>query len=714
MNQQLSEIKATLGICFLDFRDDTLLEKFLSELGFTVNALSANRLSNGFGNKVDLILAEDAFARRNTETLLKLKEQRKGLFGFLPVLILENRQVRESVWLERGFDDVLRMPVAKDLLKSRIDLWLRRTVESQMHLRHLVENTGVGLYRVDKGGKVLFANPELCRLLGFPTIPDLEQAPPGEQYFSKENRSLLFNRQMAQNGRVSSLESLWTRADGEVITLLENAHEVRENGRLLYIEGSLENITAVKKLQHIITEERDRYDFILNKLPIGLTVMDEYETYTYINPKSIALDEFSGDVEKLLGANVRSNHPKNILHELDALLKKMKSGKLEHFERYAYRKNKILHISYHAIRDNDNSYKGLIRLVSDVTQEKNAETELKRSKNRWEATFNAISDWVSLVDLETHRILQTNRAGGEFFNCPHKDIQGQKCYNLVHNSDEPLEGCPIEKMKLSKEKESMEFYDPLYHRWLQITVDPIVDEQGKVKSAVHIAKDITAWKKNEENAALLLEQQEIVNQLSLEIGNAESLQDIFPLIKREIGVLVHSPALFISLYDRKKKLITPVYINIEGEESDVSAFPPLRLEAEGRGVQSQVIRTGKSLILNDWQKAVRNTEMHYNIKSDGKIEKISSQAVLKDIPQSGMVIPMKSERQVFGIFMIQSMKPYTYSNEDCNFLEGVANVTAVAVQNLKLVSDLDKQLKELKAAHLNLQRLLSEKEVLLK
>ncbi|NOZ07357.1 MAG: GAF domain-containing protein, partial [FCB group bacterium] len=214
--------------------------------------------------------------------------------------------------------------------------------------------------------------------------------------------------------------------------------------------------------------------------------------------------------------------------------------------------------------------------------------------------------------------------------------------------------------------------------------------------------------------ALLLEQQEVVNRLSLEIGNAASLEEIFPVIKREIGVLVHSPALFISLFDRKNKLITPVYVNIEGEELNISDFPVLPLEPEGMGVQSQVVRTGKSLILNDWREAVRNSITHYDIKSDGKIVKTNEETILEGLPKSGLVVPMKSERQVFGLFMIQCKDSHTYTVEDCNFLEGVANVTAVAVQNLKLVSDLDKQVKELQSAHASLQQLLEEKEVLLK
>jgi len=50
----------------------------------------------------------------------------------------------------------------------------------------------------------------------------------------------------------------------------------------------------------------------------------------------------------------------------------------------------------------------LERIRPENTERKKAEEVLQRSKQEWENTFNAISDWVVLLDLKG-RILRTSR-----------------------------------------------------------------------------------------------------------------------------------------------------------------------------------------------------------------------------------------------------------------------------------------------------------------
>ena len=53
-----------------------------------------------------------------------------------------------------------------------------------------------------------------------------------------------------------------------------------------------------------------------------------------------------------------------------------------------------------------------------------AEEAVRRSKQQWETTFNAMSDWVVLIDVGS-RILRTNRIGENFTGKPLAEIIGQ-------------------------------------------------------------------------------------------------------------------------------------------------------------------------------------------------------------------------------------------------------------------------------------------------
>ena len=122
---------------------------------------------------------------------------------------------------------------------------------------------------------------------------------------------------------------------------------------------------------------------------------------------------------------------------------------------------------------------------------------LEHSKKEWVETFNAMSDWVCMVDLKG-RILRTNRIGEEFTGVPLDEIIDQSCCRLVHGSDKHIPGCPLLKMLETGQRASAELQVPDTDQWVTVTVDPVTDEEGKIIAAVHITRDITERKRAEE------------------------------------------------------------------------------------------------------------------------------------------------------------------------------------------------------------------------
>ncbi len=139
---------------------------------------------------------------------------------------------------------------------------------------------------------------------------------------------------------------------------------------------------------------------------------------------------------------------------------------------------------------------GIEGFIIDSTDRKLLEKSLQISKKEWESTFDAMSDWVSVIDLD-HRILRSNRSGEKFLSIPLGEMIGQTCYNLVHGSEEPIPECPLQKMLQTHERETIDLYVQEMNRWLRISIDPIMDEDGNLTKAVHIVRDITEYKKME-------------------------------------------------------------------------------------------------------------------------------------------------------------------------------------------------------------------------
>lgn len=108
----------------------------------------------------------------------------------------------------------------------------------------------------------------------------------------------------------------------------------------------------------------------------------------------------------------------------------------------------------------------------------------------WEKTFNAIDDWISIINLDSE-ILRSNRSVEKYFNVTVQQSIGRKCCELVHGTDQAVDGCPITLLQTSRKRECVEI-QAQNGRWMSITVDPIFDSKGEITSVVHIVRDITS------------------------------------------------------------------------------------------------------------------------------------------------------------------------------------------------------------------------------
>ena len=59
-----------------------------------------------------------------------------------------------------------------------------------------------------------------------------------------------------------------------------------------------------------------------------------------------------------------------------------------------------------------------------------------QSKVEWERTFNAMSEWIALIDQKTRQILRSNNAAEEFTGIPWKDLIGRDIEILSISVDE--------------------------------------------------------------------------------------------------------------------------------------------------------------------------------------------------------------------------------------------------------------------------------------
>ncbi len=133
---------------------------------------------------------------------------------------------------------------------------------------------------------------------------------------------------------------------------------------------------------------------------------------------------------------------------------------------------------------------------------------LMRAKRTWEATFDAISDPLALVDPQL-RIIRTNRAHAEAAGTDVRTSPGQLCHEVLFGRNRPCEGCPAKRALATARQGTAEVSDergghrrvyrvsafPLRHEDTSSGLgDVTVDPQAAPIQAVCHYRDITEEK----------------------------------------------------------------------------------------------------------------------------------------------------------------------------------------------------------------------------
>jgi two-component system cell cycle sensor histidine kinase/response regulator CckA len=145
-----------------------------------------------------------------------------------------------AVRAEEGADFRLLLPGqrAEDVLR-----------ESDLRYRRMFDSVPVGLYRTGPQGQFLDANLALLGLLGMPDLKALRETRM-DDLLMESAESAGRSEALAREGAVIGLELRLRKRDGTPIRARESARaQLDAAGQVLYIEGSLEDVTERRKVE---------------------------------------------------------------------------------------------------------------------------------------------------------------------------------------------------------------------------------------------------------------------------------------------------------------------------------------------------------------------------------------------------------------------------------------------------------------------------------
>ena len=178
-------------------------------------------------------------------------------------------------WIERSIRYAIE--------RHRMDLALLEA-EERYHsvFDHLVE----GIFQTTPAGRYLMANAALARIYGYSSPEELIQGLTdiGGRLYVEEGRRDEFVRLMQEHDTLTDFESPIYRKDGSVIWISENCRAIRDaRGRLLYYEGTVEDITQRRQAEENVRASEALYHSLVETLPQNILRKDPQGRFTFAN-----------------------------------------------------------------------------------------------------------------------------------------------------------------------------------------------------------------------------------------------------------------------------------------------------------------------------------------------------------------------------------------------------------------------------------------------
>ncbi|NEO57123.1 MAG: response regulator [Okeania sp. SIO3B5] len=185
-----------------------------------------------------------------------------------------------------------------------------RIAEQRYH--GIVENAVDGIFQVSPNGRFISANMALARIYGYDSpeellknIKDISQ-----QLYYDPNRRQKFVAAMKVDNAVYNFESLVYRKDRQTIWISENARAVYDSqGKLLYYEGTVSDITARKMAQEALKFQQQQMEqLLLNILPAKIAkrlqeeqraIADSFDDVSVLFADLVGFTEFCSNVSPI-------------------------------------------------------------------------------------------------------------------------------------------------------------------------------------------------------------------------------------------------------------------------------------------------------------------------------------------------------------------------------------------------------------------------------
>lgn len=397
---------------------------------------------------------------------------------------------------------------AAQIYRTTSDIIKRKQAEealhkSEEHYRALINQNLAGIFEIDLNGKIIFANDEFCRMLGYECDEMLEKQISDFVHAEDLSISIQKLKQMQKDKKPFEVEKRFVKKDGSVIWVHNSISPITDGNKNIHsaVIVSLD-ITERKISEEALRQSEERYRTLFNSIDEGFCTIEvifdkqdkpfDYRFLT-VNP---AFTLQTG-LENPVGKTVREFVPNHEPFWFETYGRIAKTGESTRFEHEAAALGKFYDV--YAFRIGEPNENRVAVIFNDIGVRKKAQQALHESNEQLQLIIESTKDY-AIITFDLKGFITGWNSGAErIFGYSEKEVLGRYAAFLFTPEDQS-QGIPEQEMRIALKEGRAE--DERWHIdkngsrfFMSGVLHPLKD--GRVKGFVKIARDLTEWLKAE-------------------------------------------------------------------------------------------------------------------------------------------------------------------------------------------------------------------------
>jgi PAS domain S-box-containing protein len=296
--------------------------------------------------------------------------------------------------LEAAFNRIVQDGETTGISVFGKDITERKTAErilldAERQYRDIFEGALEGFYRATFEGATLVANPAIAGMLGYGSAQEVVSTitDSAHQVWLDRNERSRFLQMLEQHETVRGFECQWKRKDGKAIWVSLSSRKVcGKDGRALYVEGFIEDITERRRMQEALRKSEEKFAQAFRGSPAAMLLARIESEGNRIIDANEAFERVSGyRREELIGRIPKELGLWADLREYDEYMKQLgAAGALRNFEFHFRRKSGDIGTGLTSSESIElDGEPWLISATIDITERKAAEQDRRQSERQY-------------------------------------------------------------------------------------------------------------------------------------------------------------------------------------------------------------------------------------------------------------------------------------------------------------------------------------------